>query len=124
MLKRKAVTSIKNWINTKIKNVLLLAWGARSNWKNGYIRENGLRKTIMRNCLEINFKQMASAADIFSGRSPRWIIWLWQCVSDFPEKENSARKNFDFFFLDEIQECRGSEITSRQILGDCIQQKI
>lgn len=64
MLKRKAVTSIKNWINTKNKKCLVVQ-GARQTGKT-YIIER-FAEDNYEELLEINFKQMASAADIFSG---------------------------------------------------------
>lgn len=49
MLKRKVIASIKNWINTKIKNVLLYR---EPDKREKHILSNDLQKTIMRNCLK------------------------------------------------------------------------
>lgn len=88
MLKRKAVTSIKNWINTKNKKCLVVQ-GARQTGKT-YIIER-FAEDNYEELLEINFKQMASAADIFPVIL-RWIIWLWQCVSDFLKRKFCQEK--------------------------------
>lgn len=64
MLKRKAIASIKNWVNTKNKKCLVVQ-GARQTGKT-YIIER-FAEDNYEELLEINFKQMASAVDIFSG---------------------------------------------------------
>ena len=64
MLKRKAVTSIKNWINTKNKKCLVIQ-GARQTGKT-YIVERFAEENY-EEIIEINFKQIPSAMDIFSG---------------------------------------------------------
>ena len=64
MLKRKAIASIKNWVNTKNKKCLVVQ-GARQTGKT-YIIER-FAEDNYEELLEINFKQMVSAVDIFSG---------------------------------------------------------
>ena len=64
MLNRKAIASIKNWVNTKNKKCLVVQ-GARQTGKT-YIIER-FAEDNYEELLEINFKQMVSAVDIFSG---------------------------------------------------------
>ena len=50
MLKRKATTFIKNWLDTRTKN----AWLSREPDKRGkHISSSGLRKRTLRNCLKL-----------------------------------------------------------------------
>lgn len=64
MLKRKATSFIKNWVNSK-NNKCLVVQGARQTGKT-YIIER-FAEEYYEELLEINFKQMPSAMDIFSG---------------------------------------------------------
>mgnify|MGYP001110932784 CR=1 FL=1 len=64
MLKRKATTFIKNWLDTKDKKCLVVQ-GARQTGKT-YIIERFAEENF-EELLEINFKQMPSAMDIFAG---------------------------------------------------------
>ena len=64
MLKRKATVYIKNWIDTKNKKCLVVQ-GARQTGKT-YIIERFAEENF-EELLEINFKQMPSAMDIFAG---------------------------------------------------------
>ena len=100
MLKRKAVTSIKNWINTKNKKCLVVQ-GARQTGKT-YIIER-FAEDNYEELLEINFKQMASAADIFSGDLTVDNMVMAMRFR-FPEKKILPGKTL--IFLDEIQECQ------------------
>ena len=83
MLKRKAIASIKNWVNTKNKKCLVVQ-GARQTGKT-YIIER-FAEDNYEELLEINFKQMVSAVDIFSG-DLTVDIWLWLCVSAFLKRK-------------------------------------
>ena len=100
MLKRKAVTSIKNQINTKNKKCLVVQ-GARQTGKT-YIIE-WFAEDNYEELLEINFKQMASAADIFSGDLTVDNMVMAMRFR-FPEKKILPGKTL--IFLDEIQECQ------------------
>ena len=64
MLKRKAADAIKNWVNSKEKKCLVVQ-GARQTGKT-YIIERFAEENY-EEFVEINFKQMPSAMDIFSG---------------------------------------------------------
>lgn len=64
MLKRKATKFMKNWINTKDKKCLVVQ-GARQTGKT-YIVERFAEENY-EELVEINFKQMPSAMEIFSG---------------------------------------------------------
>ena len=64
MLKRKATDAIKNWVNSKEKKCLVVQ-GARQTGKT-YIIERFAEENY-EEFVEINFKQMPSAMDIFSG---------------------------------------------------------
>ena len=64
MLKRKAADAIKNWVNSKEKKCLVVQ-GARQTGKT-YIIERFAEENY-EEFVEINFKQMLSAMDIFSG---------------------------------------------------------
>lgn len=64
MLKRKATDYIKNWLNTKDRKCLVVQ-GARQTGKT-YIIERFAEENF-EELVEINFKQMPSAMEIFSG---------------------------------------------------------
>ena len=64
MLKRKATNFMKNWINTKDKKCLVVQ-GARQTGKT-YTVERFAEENY-EELVEINFKQMPSAMEIFSG---------------------------------------------------------
>ena len=64
MLKRKATNFMKNWINTKDKQCLVVQ-GARQTGKT-YTVERFAEENY-EELVEINFKQMPSAMEIFSG---------------------------------------------------------
>ena len=100
MLKRKAIASIKNWVNTKNKKCLVVQ-GARQTGKT-YIIER-FAEDNYEELLEINFKQMASAVDIFSGDLTVDNMVMAMRFR-FPEKKILPGKTL--IFLDEIQECQ------------------
>ena len=64
MLKRKATSYIKNWNDTKSRKCLIVQ-GARQTGKT-YIIER-FAEDNFEEFVEINFKQMPSAAEIFAG---------------------------------------------------------
>ena len=64
MLKRKATAYIKSWMNTKDKKCLVVQ-GARQTGKT-YIIERFAEENY-EELVEINFKQIPSAIDIFKG---------------------------------------------------------
>ena len=64
MLKRKATAFIKSWADTKEKKCLVVQ-GARQTGKT-YIIERFAEENY-EELVEINFKQMISAVDIFAG---------------------------------------------------------
>ena len=105
MLKRKAVTSIKNWINTKNKKCLVVQ-GARQTGKT-YIIER-FAEDNYEELLEINFKQMASAADIFSGDLTVDNMVMAMRFR-FPEKKILPGKTL--IFLDEIHQPSSSSFS-------------
>ena len=98
MLKRKAIASIKNWVNTKNKKCLVVQ-GARQTGKT-YIIER-FAEDNYEELLEINFKQMVSAVDIFSGDLTVDNMVMAMRFR-FPEKKIIPGKTM--IFLDEIQE--------------------
>ena len=100
MLKRKAIASIKNWVNTKNKKCLVVQ-GARQTGKT-YIIER-FAEDNYEELLEINFKQMVSAVDIFSGDLTVDNMVMAMRFR-FPEKKIIPGKTMIFF--DEIQECQ------------------
>ncbi|MDO5100316.1 MAG: ATP-binding protein [Eubacteriales bacterium] len=99
MLKRKATTEIKSWIQTKDKKCLVVQ-GARQTGKT-YIIER-FAETNYEELVEINFKQMPSAIDIFTGDL---IVdnMVMAMRFRFPDKKIIPGKTL--IFLDEIQEC-------------------
>ena len=100
MLKRKATAYIKNWINTKDKKCLVVQ-GARQIGKT-YIIERFAEENY-EELVEINFKQMPSAIDIFTGDLTVDNMVMAMRFR-FPEKNIEMGKTL--IFLDEIQECQ------------------
>ncbi len=100
MLKRKVTHSIKKWINTKNKKCLVIQ-GARQTGKT-YIVERFAEENY-EEIVEINFKQMPSAMDIFSGDLTVDNMVMAMRFR-FPEKKIIPGKTL--IFLDEIQECQ------------------
>lgn len=100
MLKRKATSELKNWTNTKSKKCLVVQ-GARQTGKT-YIIER-FAEDNYDELVEINFKQMPSAMEIFSGdlTVEKMIMAL---RFRFPDKKIIPGKSLIFF--DEIQECQ------------------
>lgn len=105
MLKRKAISLIENWVNTKNKKCLVVQ-GARQTGKT-YIIERFAEEKY-EEFIEINFKQMPSAIDIFTGDLTVDNMVMAMRFR-FPEKKIIPGKTL--IFLDEIQEC-GEAITS------------
>ena len=100
MLKRKASASIKKWIDTKEKKCLIVQ-GARQIGKT-YTIERFAEENYAE-LLEINFKQMPSAVEIFSGDLTVDNMVMAMRFR-FPEKKIIPGKTL--IFLDEIQECQ------------------
>lgn len=100
MLKRKATSFIKNWVNSK-NNKCLVVQGARQTGKT-YIIER-FAEEYYEELLEINFKQMPSAMDIFSGDLTVENM-IMAMRFRFPQKKIVPGKTLIFF--DEIQECQ------------------
>lgn len=100
MLKRKATAYIKNWIITKDKKCLVVQ-GARQIGKT-YIIERFAEENY-EELVEINFKQMPSAIDIFTGDLTVDNMVMAMRFR-FPEKNIEMGKTL--IFLDEIQECQ------------------
>ena len=71
MLKRKAAAVLKHWVQTKDKKCLVVQ-GARQTGKT-YIVERFAEENF-EEVLEINFKEMPSAREIFAG-DLRWMRW-------------------------------------------------
>ena len=90
MLKRKATAYIKNWMDTKDKKCLGCS-GCQTN-RERHISSNDLRRKTYEELLEINFKQMPSAMDIFCRRSYSrqydygLCVFAFQKEKLFPEK--------------------------------------
>jgi len=99
MLRRKATTAIENWVKTK-KNKALVIQGARQTGKT-YIIER-FAEDNYEELVEINFKQMPSAMDIFSGDLTVDNMVMAMRFR-FPDKKMVPGKTL--IFLDEIQEC-------------------
>ena len=99
MLRRKATSFIENWVKTK-HNKCLIVQGARQTGKTYTIER--FAEENYEELLEINFKQMPSAAEIFSGdlTVDNMIIAMRFRFSD---KKIIPGKTMIFF--DEIQEC-------------------
>ena len=100
MLKRKATNFMKNWINTKDKKCLVVQ-GARQTGKT-YTVERFAEENY-EELVEINFKQMPSAMEIFSGDLTVDAMVMGMRFR-FPEKKIIPGKTL--IFLDEIQECQ------------------
>ena len=100
MVKRKVKALIKNWINTKTKKCLVVQ-GARQTGKT-YIIERFAEENF-EELVEINFKQIPSAMDIFTGDLTVDNMVMAMRFR-FPEKNIEMGKTL--IFLDEIQECQ------------------
>ncbi|MCD8151070.1 MAG: AAA family ATPase [Clostridiales bacterium] len=100
MLKRKMTETIKKWVDSKDKKCLIVQ-GARQTGKT-YIIER-FAEDYYDELVEINFKQMPSAIEIFSGDLTIDNMVMAMRFR-FPEKKIIPGKTM--IFLDEIQECR------------------
>lgn len=100
MLKRKATSFIKNWVKSKNRKCLVVQ-GARQIGKT-YIIERFAEENY-EELLEINFKQMPSAKEIFAGDLTVDNM-IMAMRFRFPEKQIVPGKTI--IFLDEIQECQ------------------
>ena len=100
MVKRKVKALIKNWISTKTKKCLVVQ-GARQTGKT-YIIERFAEENF-EELVEINFKQMPSAMDIFTGDLTVDNMVMAMRFR-FPDKKIISGKTL--IFLDEIQECQ------------------
>ena len=100
MLKRKATKDIKKWVESKDRKCLVVQ-GARQTGKT-YIIERFAEENY-EEYVEINFKQMPSARDIFSG-DLTVANMVMAMRFRFPEKKIAPGKTM--IFLDEIQECQ------------------
>ena len=100
MLKRKVTAFMDQWIRTKEKKCLVVQ-GARQTGKT-YIIER-FAEDNYEELVEINFKQLPSAMDIFSGDLTVDNMVMTMRFR-FPEKKITPGKTL--IFLDEIQECQ------------------
>lgn len=100
MLKRKVTAFMDQWIRTKEKKCLVVQ-GARQTGKT-YIIER-FAEDNYEELVEINFKQLPSAMDIFSGDLTVDNM-VMAMRFHFPEKKITPGKTL--IFLDEIQECQ------------------
>ena len=100
MLKRKVTAFMDQWIRTKEKKCLVVQ-GARQTGKT-YIIER-FAEDNYEELVEINFKQLPSAMDIFSGDLTVDNMVMAMRFR-FPEKKITPGKTL--IFLDEIQECQ------------------
>lgn len=100
MLKRKATEFIKKWVDSKDKKCLVVQ-GARQTGKT-YVIERFAEENY-EEYVEINFKQMPSAMDIFAGDLTVDNMVMAMRFR-FPEKKIIPGKTM--IFLDEIQECQ------------------
>ncbi len=100
MIRRKASEAIKNWINTKDKKCLVVQ-GARQVGKTYTIEQ--FAEENYDELLEINFKEMPSAAEIFAGDLTVDNMLIAMRFR-FPEKKIVPGETL--IFLDEIQECQ------------------
>ena len=98
MLKRKVTHYIKKWVDSKNKKCLVIQ-GARQTGKT-YIVERFAEENY-EEIVEINFKQIPSAMDIFSGDLTVDNMVMAMRFR-FPEKKIIPGKTM--IFLDEIQE--------------------
>ena len=96
MLERKAITQINNWIKTKDKKCLVVQ-GARQTGKTYVIEQFG--EENFEEILEINFKQMPSAMDIFSGDLTVENM-LMALRFRFPEKKIEPEKTKEVLRVD------------------------
>lgn len=99
MLKRKAETLLKEWKNKKDRKCLIVQ-GARQVGKTFLIEHFG--EENYGEVLEINFKQLISAADLFNGDLNIETI-VNGLKFRFPDKKIIPGRTL--IFLDEIQEC-------------------
>ncbi len=99
-MKRKASEAIRNWIDTKDKKCLVVQ-GARQVGKTYTIEQ--FAEENYDELLEINFKEMPSAAEIFSGDLTVDSMLIAMRFR-FPEKKIVPGETL--IFLDEIQECQ------------------
>ena len=99
MLKRKITHSIKKWVDSKSRKCLVIQ-GARQTGKT-YIVERFAEENY-EEIVEINFKQIPSAMDIFSDDLTVDNM-IMAMRFRFPEKKIIPGKTL--IFLDEIQEC-------------------
>ena len=100
MLKRKADGAIRNWIAAKDRKCLVVQ-GARQVGKTYTIEQFALENYA--ELLEINFKEMPSATEIFAGDLTVDSM-LMAMQFRFPEKKLVPGETL--IFLDEIQECQ------------------
>ena len=100
MVKRKVKALIKKWISTKTKKCLVVQ-GARQTGKT-YIIERFAEENF-EELVEINFKQIPSAMDIFTGDLTVDNMVMAMRFR-FPDKKIIPGKTL--IFLDEIQECQ------------------
>ena len=100
MLKRKIYDKLKSWVNETGRKCLVVQ-GARQTGKT-YIIEQ-FAKENYEETVEINFKQMPSATEIFSGDLTVENMILAMRFR-FPEKKIKPGKTL--IFLDEIRECQ------------------
>ena len=100
MLKRKATAFIENWIQSKEKKCLVVQ-GARQVGKTYTIER--FAEENYEEFVEINFKQLPSAMDIFSGDLTVDAMVMAMRFR-FPEKK--ILPGTTLIFLDEIQECQ------------------
>ena len=99
MLRRKAFFYIEDWMRTKDKKCLIVQ-GARQTGKTYTIES--FAKEHYEEFVEINFKEMPSAADIFAGDlTVENMVTIMRFR--FPDKKIAPGKTL--IFLDEIQEC-------------------
>ena len=100
MLKRKATKLIEEWVSTKNQKCLVIQ-GARQTGKT-YIIERFAEENY-EETLEINFKEIPSASEIFSGDLTVDNM-IMAMRFRFPEKK--ILPGGTLIFLDEIQECQ------------------
>lgn len=99
MLQRKVLYKLREWKNRKDKKCLVVQ-GARQVGKTYVIEYFG--KTAYKEMLEINFKEMPSAKEIFSGDLDVDTL-IMALRFRFPDKKIHPQNTL--IFLDEIQEC-------------------
>lgn len=100
MLKRKATRFLEKWMNSKNEKCLVVQ-GARQTGKTFAVER--FAEEYFDEFVEINFKQMPSAADIFAGDLT--VDTMTMAIRfRFPEKKILPGKTL--IFLDEIQECQ------------------